>query len=109
VTDTTHCIVLTTVDSAGAADRLARSAVEARAAACAQVVGPISSTYRWQDAITTDQEWQVVLKTTTDAVDRLTAHIAANHTYDVPEIVTVPVLGGSAAYLTWVTDETRPL
>ena len=104
---TEHCLVLTTVDSADAANLLARAAVEARAAACAQVVGPISSTYRWEGKLTTDQEWQVQLKTTVDALDRLRAVITAHHTYDLPEIVAVPVLGGSPAYLQWVTDETR--
>jgi periplasmic divalent cation tolerance protein len=107
MTEPTHCLVLTTVDSAEAADRLASTVVTARAAACAQVVGPIRSTYRWDGAVTTDQEWQVVMKTAADAVDRLTELIQARHTYDLPEIVVVPVVGGSAAYLRWVTDETR--
>jgi periplasmic divalent cation tolerance protein len=105
---TEHCIVLTTVDSAEAANLLARAAVEARAAACVQVVGPISSTYRWDGELTTDQEWQVQFKTTVDALDRLRALITARHPYDLPEIVAVPVLDGSAAYLRWVTEETRP-
>lgn len=105
---TAHTLVMTTVDSADAADALARAVVEARAAACAQVVGPIRSTYRWQGAVTTDQEWQVLMKTTADALDRLTDVIIAHHTYDLPEIVAVPVTGGSPAYLRWVTDETRP-
>jgi periplasmic divalent cation tolerance protein len=83
-------------------------AVEARAAACAQVVGPISSTYRWDGELTTDQECQVQLKTTVDALDRLRELITTHHSYDLPEIVAVPVLGGSPAYLRWVTDETQP-
>jgi periplasmic divalent cation tolerance protein len=104
---TEHCLVLTTVDSADAANLLARAAVEARAAACVQVVGPISSTYRWDGELTTDQEWQVQFKTTVAALDRLRELITARHSYDVPEIVAVPVLDGSAAYLRWVTEETR--
>jgi periplasmic divalent cation tolerance protein len=98
---------MTTVDSAEAADALARAVVEARAAACAQVVGPIRSTYRWEGAITTDEEWQVLMKTTADAVDRLTEVITANHGYDLPEIIAVPITGGNPAYLRWVTDQTR--
>jgi periplasmic divalent cation tolerance protein len=105
---TEHCVVLTTVDSADTANLLARTAIEARAAACAQVVGPIASTYRWHGELTTDQEWQVQFKTTVDALDRLRDLVTAHHPYDLPEIVAVPVLGGSAAYLRWVTDETRP-
>jgi periplasmic divalent cation tolerance protein len=105
---TEHCLVLTTVDSADAANLLARAAVQARAAACAQVVGPIASTYRWDGELTTDQEWQVQFKTTVDALDRLRDLVTAHHPYDLPEIVAVPVLGGSAGYLRWVTGETRP-
>jgi periplasmic divalent cation tolerance protein len=105
---TEHCLVLTTVDSSDAANLLARTAIEARAAACAQVVGPIASTYRWNGEITTDQEWQVQFKTTVDALDRLRDLVTAHHPYDLPEIVAVPVLGGSAGYLRWVTGETRP-
>ena len=105
---TAHSLVMTTVDSADAADALARAVVEARAAACAQVVGPIRSTYRWAGAVTTDEEWQVLMKTTADAVDRLAEVITAHHGYDLPEIIAVPVTGGSPAYLRWVTDETRP-
>jgi periplasmic divalent cation tolerance protein len=104
----THAVVTTTVDSQAAADALARAVVEARAAACAQVVGPITSTYWWDGEVTTGQEWQVVCKTTADAVDRLTEVIRARHTYEVPEIVAVPVTGGNQDYLRWVTDETRP-
>jgi len=103
-----HQIVMTTVDSSAAAAALATAVVEARAAACAQIVGPISSVYRWEGRLTTDQEWQVLMKTTEDAVDRLTEVITAHHGYDLPEIVAVPVTGGSPAYLRWVTDETRP-
>jgi periplasmic divalent cation tolerance protein len=98
---------MTTVDSSDAADALAKAVVQARTAACAQVVGPIRSTYWWEGAVTTDQEWQVLMKTTADAVDRLTEVITAHHGYDLPEIVAVPITGGSPAYLRWVTEQTR--
>lgn len=104
---TTHHVVLTTVDSVDAADILARTAIEARAAACAQVIGPIGSTYRWQGSVTTDQEWQVQFKTAADATDRLIEVITAHHPYDLPEIVVLPITAGSAAYLGWVTEQTR--
>ncbi|MGH3832524.1 MAG: divalent-cation tolerance protein CutA, partial [Pseudonocardiaceae bacterium] len=53
-------------------------------------------------------EWQCWIKTSTDRLDALTEHIAKNHTYDVPEIVALPIVGGGADYLAWVTGETRP-
>jgi periplasmic divalent cation tolerance protein len=65
------CQVMTTVDARPAADALARSAVSQRLAACAQVSGPIESTYRWQGAIETAEEWQVIFKTTTSRYSAL--------------------------------------
>ncbi|NKY99694.1 divalent-cation tolerance protein CutA [Nocardiopsis alborubida] len=99
--------VETTVDSRDGAERLARSVVEHRLAACAQVSGPITSFYRWEGRIQADEEWTVVLKTAADRLDELTAHIGDVHPYNVPEVVAVPVTGGDPAYLAWVRDETR--
>ncbi|WP_150251060.1 divalent-cation tolerance protein CutA [Nocardiopsis deserti] len=99
--------VETTVDSRDGAERLARSVVEHRLAACAQVSGPVTSFYRWEGRIQADEEWTVVVKTAADRLDELTAHIGDVHPYDVPEVVAVPVTGGNPAYLEWVRDETR--
>lgn len=96
----------TTTDSEASAAELARSAVEARVAACAQVVGPIASTYRWQGAVETTQEWQVVFKTTAASYQDLESHLRAHHGYDVPEIIVVPILAGNPAYLAWIAAET---
>ena len=102
-----HVIVITTTDTEDAARALAAGVVEARLGACAQVVGPITSVYRWEGAVQTDQEWRVEIKTAADRVEALTAHIKQRHGYDTPEIVATPVVGGSAEYLSWVMDETR--
>ncbi|MER5882367.1 divalent-cation tolerance protein CutA [Streptomyces sp. NPDC001941] len=98
--------VLTTVDSAESAEALARGAVEARLAACAQVSGPVTSVYHWQGAVETAREWQVLLKTTEAVYPALEAHLKAAHDYDTPEIIATPVVRGSAAYLEWVAAET---
>lgn len=97
--------VLTTVDSPEAAQELARDAVEARLAACAQVSGPVTSVYRWKDAVRTDQEWQVLLKTTEAAYPALEARLIAGHPYDTPEVIATPVVRGSTDYLAWVAAE----
>ncbi|HJE58206.1 MAG TPA: divalent-cation tolerance protein CutA [Nocardiopsis listeri] len=99
--------VETTVDGREGAERLAGSVVEHHLAACAQVSGPIRSFYRWENAVQSDEEWMVVIKTAADRLDDLVAHLAEAHPYDVPEIVAVPVTGGNPAYLEWVRDETR--
>jgi periplasmic divalent cation tolerance protein len=102
-----HVVVTSTTDSEHAARALAAAAIETRLGACAQIVGPIISVYRWEDAVHTEQEWRVEIKTATDQVAALTEHIKANHSYDVPEIVVTPITGGSTEYLSWLVDETR--
>lgn len=98
--------VVTTTDSREDADRLARSAVEGRLAACAQVVGPVTSTYWWEGAVETATEWQCVLKTTAARFEELRAHLEREHSYDTPEIVATPIVAGAAAYLDWIQRET---
>ncbi|MFB7515190.1 divalent-cation tolerance protein CutA [Streptomyces sp. NPDC056144] len=97
--------VLTTTDSPEKAEALARGAVEARLAACAQVSGPVTSVYHWRRAIETAEEWQVVFKTTEDGYEALEAHLLAAHDYETPEILAIPVVRGSAAYLAWLGRE----
>ncbi|WP_020666749.1 divalent-cation tolerance protein CutA [Amycolatopsis nigrescens] len=100
-------IVSSTVDSERGALELASSAVEAGLGACAQVVGPITSVYRWQGEVQTDQEWRVEIKTTAGRAPELVEHLKAKHGYDLPEIIATPIEGGSAEYLRWLADETR--
>jgi periplasmic divalent cation tolerance protein len=107
--------VMTTTDSRDHADALSRELVGARVAACVQVVGPVRSVFRWgspdddgaADGIQVEQEWQLVVKTAADRVDDLTRHLVAEHSYDVPEVIAVPITGGHGPYLQWVADETR--
>jgi periplasmic divalent cation tolerance protein len=101
-------VLLTTTDSAEEAERLASVLVEARLAACVQIAGPVRSVFRWEGAVSVEPEWQLWLKTDAARVDDLTARLLAEHTYDVPEVLVLPVLGGHGPYLAWVTDETAP-
>ncbi len=103
---TQYCQVLTTVGTRVAADALGRDAVEGRLAACAQVTGPITSTYWWQGVVETAEEWQVVFKTTAERYPALAAQIRTQHEYDVPEILCLPVVDGNPAYLAWISDQT---
>jgi periplasmic divalent cation tolerance protein len=106
-TEYRHCQVVVTTDSRKAAQTLARTAVTARVVACAQVAGPITSTYWWQGQIETAQEWQVVFKTTLDRYPALEENVRAHHTYEVPEILCTPIVAGNPAYLQWLTAATH--
>ncbi|MGP3926961.1 divalent-cation tolerance protein CutA [Streptomyces sp. 8N616] len=99
---------MTTTDSAEKAETLARGAVHARVAACAQITAPITSVYRWEGAIETGQEWQVLFKTSAERYRELEAYIEGTHAYETPEIIATPIVAGSADYLAWVTAETAP-
>ncbi|WP_345650444.1 divalent-cation tolerance protein CutA [Streptomyces tremellae] len=101
------CItVLTTTDSAEKAQDLAATAVGAKVAACAQIDGPITSVYRWEGAVQTDQEWRVLYKTTAGRFAALEAQIRGVHDYDTPEIIATPITDGGDDYLSWIRDET---
>lgn len=102
-----HVVVTTTVDSEAAARTLATSVVEARLAACAQIVGPITSVYRWEGEVQTGVEWRVECKTAADRSGALEEFLNVRHTYDVPEVVVTPIVGGSPRYLAWLVAETR--
>jgi len=104
-----HCAVITTTDSLDGAEVLARGIVDARLGACVQIVGPIRSIYRWEGEVHSEQEWQCWIKTSADRPDGLTGYIKKNHGYDVPEVVALPIVGGGTDYLSWVTNETRPV
>ena len=100
--------VQTTTDSRAEAMELSRAAVESRLAACAQVAGPVASMYWWDGGLERAEEWLVLLKLPADRYDELAAFITERHSYDEPEIVALPIVKGSTAYLTWMLEETRP-
>jgi periplasmic divalent cation tolerance protein len=99
-----HIQVLTTAGSEEEAGRIAEVLVERRLAACVQVVGPITSRYRWQGAIEEGREWQCLAKTTRAAYEAVEAAIREVHSYDEPEIVATPIVAGSAGYLAWIDE-----
>jgi periplasmic divalent cation tolerance protein len=104
---TEHIQVVTTTSSRDEAERIARVLVDERLAACVQVLGPISSTYRWQGAIETSQEWVCLAKSRRELYDQIEKAIRGAHSYQVPEILAVPVLAGSADYLIWLNQEVK--
>lgn len=101
-------VVMCTVPEA-AADGLVDALLAQRLVACAQMVGPVRSRYRWQGKVEESTEVLLLLKTTRDRVVALRAAVLARHPYEVPEILELPVAGGHEAYLQWVVAETRGL
>ena len=88
------------------AERIARALVEERLAACVNVLGSVSSTYRWQGQVERATEVSLVAKTRRDLFDKLAARVRALHSYETPAIVAWPIVAGDSAYLAWIADET---
>ena len=100
-----HCIVLTTTASAEEADKIANVLVENRVVACVQIF-PIVSIYRWQGKVERENELRLTIKTTNELYPRVENLIKENHSYEVPQIVKVPITGGLREYLEWISGET---
>ena len=97
-------LVLTTCADAAEADRLAAALVEERLAACVNRVDGVVSTYRWESRIQRDPESLLLIKTTEARFDELKEAINSRSSYDVPELVAIPIRKGSPAYLGWLAD-----
>jgi periplasmic divalent cation tolerance protein len=102
-----HQLILTTVPDAEVAERIARSLVEARLAACVNVLPPVRSIYRWRGQIETAEERLLLIKARTEDYAAVERHIRGLHPYEVPEVIALSITQGLPAYLTWIDDPDR--
>lgn len=98
-------LVYVTASSHDQALELSRTVVAERLAACANILGAMTSVYRWEGAVRQDSEVALLLKTEKDLVDSLVARIKDLHTYDCPCIVALDISGGNPAFLNWIAAE----
>lgn len=96
-------VVVSTFPSQDAAASVARTLVEERLAACVNIVPAIRSIYRWESAIHDEAEVLAIIKTTAERLVAMRERLVELHPYDVPEAIELPVAGGHAPYLAWVT------
>src|SRR5277367_1093568 len=100
---TDKLLVLVTCASAKEAERIARAVVDARLAACGNILrSPVRSVYRWKDKIESAREFLLLIKTSRLRFPKLQAEINRLHSYEVPEIIALPIAAGSSAYLAWI-------
>lgn len=102
-----YVLVTTTTDTVEEARGLAAELVTARLAACAHIE-ETDSTYWWDGAVQHDHEFRVEFKTPVHRAAELQQAILDAHSYDTPQVIVTPILGGSPAYLAWLTAETTP-
>ncbi|MEM1245569.1 MAG: divalent-cation tolerance protein CutA [Acidobacteriota bacterium] len=101
-------IVLTTAPSREEGEALARQIVERRLAACVNVSARMRSFFRWNDEVCADEEVQLQIKTTTDGFAPLAAAIRELHSYDLPEILALPVATGDDDFADWIRSQVGP-
>ena len=102
---TDKIVVFSTCDSEEQAGRVARALVEQRLAACVNIVPGARSIYHWKGQIEDATEWMLIIKSRRGLMDQLRATIGEIHTYEVPELLAVPVVDGSESYLAWLDRE----
>jgi periplasmic divalent cation tolerance protein len=99
-------LVLSTADSVALAQKIASALVEASEAACVNIVPGIQSIYRWQGKICNEGEILLIIKSTAELFDAINSTIHRLHTYEVPEVIAIPIAAGDPAYLKWIRDST---
>lgn len=98
-------VVLVTVPDEAVGEAIARALVDERLAACVNRVGPVHSLFRWDGKLDRADERLLLIKARASALPRLEARVRALHPYQCPEVLALPVVGGSADYLAWIAQE----
>ena len=99
---TKYIQAITTTDTEENAAEIVNSLIRHRHAACVQIVGPIQSTYWWEEKIETATEWLCIIKTRRDRFEQVEAAIRRIHANEVPEIIAIPIIEGNEDYLAWL-------
>lgn len=105
---TDKVVVFSTCDSEEQAGRIARALVEQRLAACVNILPGARSIYHWKGQVEDATEWMLIIKSRRDLMDDLRTAIGKIHSYEVPELLAVPVVDSSESYLAWLDRELRP-
>ncbi|MDJ0693791.1 divalent-cation tolerance protein CutA [Mastigocoleus sp. MO_188.B34] len=103
--DNNCTVVLVTAGSQEEAENIATALVELRLAACVNILPIHCSVYVWEGKVNKDKEWQLIIKTKLSQFPALEAKIQELHSYDVPEIIAIPIVNGSQPYLQWMLNQ----
>jgi periplasmic divalent cation tolerance protein len=99
---TDKIVVLSSCASEAEAEKLAREVVELRLAACVNVIPRVRSYYRWQGNLESTEEWLLVIKSSRELFDTLRTTLEKAHSYDIPEVIALPIVDGAENYLNWL-------
>ncbi len=104
---TQHIVVFVTAGSEAEIEAIAKGLVSEHLATCVNIISSIRSFYRWQGRIADDREWLLMIKTQAAAFNALATRVQPLHSYEVPEVIALPILAGAPDYLDWIQQETR--
>ncbi|MBI4042536.1 MAG: divalent-cation tolerance protein CutA [Deltaproteobacteria bacterium] len=107
--DHKQVVVFSTVESPEEASMISRHLVEQGLAACVNIVPHVKSVYIWKGKLREEEEWQLVIKTQEALMDKVIAAVKRLHSYDVPELIALPIIAGNPPYLDWIKESTLPL
>jgi periplasmic divalent cation tolerance protein len=103
----TYVILLTTTSSSEEAHRIAETLLKQKKAACVNIIPGVSSLFSWQDNLNSTQENLLIIKTLTSLLNQIILLIRDIHSYEVPEIIALPIIGGHQDYLNWIDKELK--
>jgi periplasmic divalent cation tolerance protein len=105
--DHNHLLVSITTSSSEEAERVAEALVQDRLAACVNIVPAVISIYHWQGEVHRDSEVLLIAKSRAELFESLAARVKELHSYEVPEIIALPIVAGSKAYLSWIDESVK--
>lgn len=104
----TYRVVLSTVGDRNTAEQLAQTLIQARLVACVNILGPMTSLYRWHEEIQRDTEYLLLMKTAAETEAALMTRLQELHPYEVPEILVLPIAAAAPSYLAWLAASLDP-
>ena len=99
---TTYILILVTTSSKQEAEKISQTLLKTKLIACANIIGPVSSHFQWNGKVEQTEEFLVLMKSRQDLFDAIYERVKALHSYEVPEVVALPIMAGSKAYLDWL-------
>jgi periplasmic divalent cation tolerance protein len=104
---TDYLVVFITTGNSAEAEKIADVLVSSRKAACVNILPQVDSRFWWQGKIDSADEALLIVKTKASLLDELVSLVKENHSYEVPEIIALPIMGGNRDYLKWINSETE--
>ena len=103
----TEIVILITTADEQEAQVISKLLLENRLIACANIVPKVSSMFWWQGNLESEEECMLILKTKTPLLDKIVDEVKSAHSYDIPEVIALPIIGGNQDYLNWIKEETK--